>query len=137
MLGEAAQDRELRAQHVAFGNRGDDLAGGELDGGQRLVGVDARHGDGDGGGFAALTCRHLFGAQDGGLHGEDLDDHVGDGAHDLLLVGDLLHVLLRGGAGGEEGELLRVGEEIQLVGERAFAIDLFAVGRTSPRPSAF
>ena len=32
--------------------------------------------------------RVLPGAQEGRFHGEDFDDHVGEGAHDLLLVGD-------------------------------------------------
>ena len=129
VFGEAAEDGELGAEHVALGYRGDDLAGGQLDlveGRRRCRCGPWRRG------YRMplpLPASHLFCAQDGRLHGEDLDDHVGDGAHDLLLVGELGHVLLRGGAGGEEGQLLGLSEQVELVGQRAFAVFLRSWGR--------
>ncbi len=116
VLGEAAEDGELGAEVVAFGNGGDDLFRRALDDVEGMGGVDLCHGDRD---SASLPCEpDLLGAEEGGFHGEDFGDHVGECGHDLLLVGDLVHVLLRGGTGGEERELLGLREEVEFFGER-------------------
>ena len=56
--------------------------------------------------LAAATI--LLRAQHSRLHGIGLDHHVGDRAHDFLLVRICLHVFLRGRAGDEQAQLLGI-----------------------------
>ena len=67
-----------------------------------------------------LCLGDLLRAQHGRFHGVGFDRHVGDGAHDFLLVLDRLHVFLRGCAGGEQAELLGLRHQFAFFGERAF-----------------
>src|SRR5882762_6422561 len=81
VLGEAAQNGKLRAKHVALGHGCDDLSSGELDLVEGRGGVDPRHRYRDA--VAFFRCGNLLRTKQGGLHGEDLDNHVGDRAHHL------------------------------------------------------
>src|SRR5215472_1303992 len=128
VLRQAAQDGQLRAQHVTlgYGSSHFSRSGFELVHGLRQV--DAGHRDGQGGGFLALTLGNLLGAHDGGLHGVGLDHHVGDGAHHFLLILNRLHVFLSGRSGDEQTELLGLRDQPAFLGE--WALKIFADDRS-------
>ena len=89
------------AQQVAFGRTGDDFPGGVLHRGDGPGGAVAGHGDRLRGGGFALRRDQLFGAQERGFQGKNFHDAIGQRAHDLLLIGQPLHVALRRHTGGE------------------------------------
>ena len=101
-----------------------------------LGGVEPRHGDGLLRRGLAARWPQFLGAQNARLHGVDFHDAIGQRAHHLLLIGQGLHVLLRGRAGGKQSELLGVGQQLVLGGQRSFAFFGRRSGRTSLHPSA-
>ena len=83
--------------------------------------------------FAAIR-RQLLRAEDARFDRVHLGDAVGQRAHDLLLVGERLHVFLRCRAGGEQRQLPGVGEQLMLGRERPFAVFAAMTAPPSPRP---
>ena len=73
--------------------------------------IDLRHGRRPARLRFAVGFDELARPQQAGIHGEGLDHHVGNRAHDFLLIGQLLHVLLRSRAGHQHRQLLGVGDE--------------------------
>ena len=123
MFGQPPHDRQLCPQHVAFGHVGNDLLGRRLDLFERLCEIDTRHRQRQRRRLLTFLFDHLLRAQHGRLHGVDLDRHIGDCAHDFLLILNRLHIFLCGRAGDEQAELLRLRHQLALFPERA--LDFF------------
>ena len=101
---KAAQDGELRAQHVAFRTSCKNAAGSLFGKSGGVVGDQSGHGRRHL--RAVVICGGEFaGAQQRGLERVDLGDDVGEIGHHFLLVLKRSHEALAGHAGREERDL--------------------------------
>ncbi len=99
-LREAAADSQLHAQAISLGHRGDNAPRGQLDDVHRLrrINLDHRFGRCS---QRQLTRLELARSQQCRLQRVDLDDDVRQVGHHFLLIGQSIHIFLRGRSGGE------------------------------------